>query len=46
MEEDDDERTGDLWNTIRETQIKTKLDLPPRKKGQHQTAETRPQLQT
>jgi len=42
----DDERTGDLWNTRRETQIQTKLYQPPRKNGQHQTAETRPQLQT
>ena len=33
-------------DTRRETQIQTKLDQPPRKNGQHQTAETRPQLQT
>ena len=39
-------RTGDLWNTRRETQIQTKLDQPPWKNGQHQTPETRPQLQT
>ena len=36
----------DLWNTTRETQIQTKLDQPPWKNGQHQTPETRPQLQT
>jgi len=39
-------RTRDLWNTRRETQIQTKLDQPPWENGQHQTAETRPQLQT
>jgi len=39
-------RTRDFWNTRRETQIQTKLDQPPRKNGQHQTSETRPQLQT
>jgi len=39
------ERTRDLWNTRRETQIQTKLDQPPRKNGQHQTPETRPPLQ-
>jgi len=26
-------RTGDLWNTRRETQIQTKLDQPPWKNG-------------
>jgi len=36
----------ELWNTRRETQIQTKLDQPPRKNGQHQTAEIRPHLQT
>jgi len=30
----------------RETQRQTKLDKPPWKNGQHQTAETRPQLRT
>jgi len=40
------ERTRDLWNTRRETQIQTNLDQPPWKNGQHQTPETRPQLQT
>ena len=39
-------RTGDLWNTRLETEIQTKLDQPPRKNGQHQTTEIRPQLQT
>jgi len=39
-------RTRNLWNTRRETQIQTKLDQPPRKNGQHQTPEIRPQLQT
>jgi len=33
-------------HTRSETQIETKLDQPPRKNGQHQTPETRPQLQT
>ena len=33
-------------DTRRETQIQTKLEQPPWKNGQHQTAETRPQLQT
>ena len=40
------ERTRDLWNTRRDIQIQTKPDQPPWKIGQHQTAETRPQLQT
>ena len=40
------ERTRDLWNTRRETQIQTKLDQPPRKNGQHQTPEICPHLQT
>jgi len=40
------EITRDVWNTRRETQIQTKLDQPPWKKGQHQTTETHPQLQT
>ena len=40
------ERTRALWNTRRETQIQTKLDHPTWKNGQHQTPETRPQLQT
>jgi hypothetical protein len=35
-----------LKYTRRETQIQTKLDQPPWKNGQHQTPETRPQLQT
>ena len=35
-----------LCNTRREIQIQTKLDQPPWKNGQHQTSETRPQLQT
>jgi len=39
-------RTRDLWNTRREIQIQTKLDQPSRKNGQHQTSDTRPQLQT
>ena len=39
-------RTSDLWNTRREIQTQTKLDQPSWKKGQHQTPETRPQLQT
>ena len=39
------ERTRDLWNTRRETQIQTKLDPPPWKNGQHRTRETRPHLQ-
>jgi len=39
-------RTGDLWNTRRETQIRTKLDQPPWKNWQDQAAETRSQLQT
>jgi hypothetical protein len=34
------------WNTRRETQVQTKLEQPPWKTGQHQTPETRPQLQT
>ena len=38
------ERTEDLWNTRRETQIQTKLGQPPQKNGQHQTPKTRPQL--
>jgi hypothetical protein len=38
--------TKDLWNTRREIQTQTKLDQPSWKKGQQQTAETRPQLQT
>jgi len=42
----DKERNGDLCNTRRETQIQTKLDQPPWKNGQHQTAETRPQIRT
>ena len=39
-------RTRDLWNTRRGIQTQTKLDQPSWKNGQHQTAETRPQLQT
>jgi len=39
-------RTRDLWNKRREIHIQTKLDQPTRKNGQHQTSETRPQLQT
>jgi len=39
-------RTGDLWNTRRETEIQTKLDQPPRKYGQDQSGEIRPHLQT
>ena len=39
-------RTKDLWNTRRKIQIQTELDQPSRKNGQHQTSETRPQLQT
>ena len=39
-------RTRDLCNTRRETRIQTELDQPPWENGQHQTAETRPQLQT
>ena len=39
-------RTRDLWNTRRETEIQTKLDQLTRKNGQHQTAGTRPELQT
>ena len=39
-------RTGELWNRRRESQIETKLDQPTRKNGQHQTSETRPELQT
>ena len=39
-------RTRDLWNTRRESQIQTQLDQPSWKNGQHQTSETRPQLQT
>jgi len=39
-------RTRDLWNTRREVKIQTKLDQPSQKNGQHQTSETRPQLQT
>ena len=39
-------RTRDLWNTKCEVQIQTNLDQPSRKKEQHQTSETRPQLQT
>ena len=39
-------RTKDLWNTRRETQIQIELDQPSRKNGQHQTSETRPQIQT
>jgi hypothetical protein len=39
-------RTKDLCNTSREIQTQTKLDQPSRKNGQHQTSETRPQLQT
>jgi hypothetical protein len=39
-------KTRDLWNTRREIQIQTELDQPSRRNGQHQTAETRPQLQT
>jgi len=35
-----------LCNTRRKIQIQTKLDQPSRKNGQHQTSETRPQLQT
>ena len=53
MEEDDDDDDDDnsklfrdLWNTRREIEIQTKLDQPSRKNGQHQTSETRPQLQT
>ena len=37
-------RTRDLWNTRREIQTQTKLDQPSY--WQHQTPETRPQLQT
>ena len=37
---------GFCRNTRRENQIQTKLDQPSRKNGQHQTSETRPQLQT
>ena len=40
------EFTRDPWNTRRESQIQTKLDQRSRKNGQHQTSETRPQLQT
>ena len=36
----------EMWNTRREIQIQTKVDQPSRKNGQHQTSETRPQLQT
>ena len=36
----------EIWNTRREIQIQTVLDQPSRKNGQHQTSETRPQLQT
>ena len=39
-------RTRDLWNTRREIQTQTKLDQPSWKNGQHQTSDTRPQLQT
>ena len=39
-------RTKYLWNTGRTIQIQIKLDQPSRKNGQHQTSETRPQLQT
>jgi len=39
-------RTRDLWNTRREIQTQTKLDQPSCKNGQHQTTETRSQLQT
>jgi len=39
-------REREIWNTRREIQIQTKLDQPPWKNGQHQTSETRPQLQT
>jgi len=39
-------RTRDFWNTRREIQIQTKLVQPSWKNGQHQTSETRPQLQT
>ena len=39
-------RTRDLWNTRRENQMQTKLDQPPWKNRQHQTPETRPQLET
>ena len=38
--------TRNFWNTRSEIQTQTKLDQPPRKSGQHQTAETRPHLQT
>ena len=38
-------RTGDLWNTRREIQTQIKLDQQSWKNGQHQTSETRPQLQ-
>jgi len=39
-------RTGDFWNIRREIQIQTKLDQQSWKNGQHQTSETRSQLQT
>jgi len=39
-------RTGDLWNTRRESQIQRKLDQPSRKNGQRRSSETRPELQT
>jgi len=39
-------KLGDLWNTKRETETQTKLDQPPPKNGNHQTADVRPQLQT
>jgi hypothetical protein len=39
-------RTTDLCNTSRDIQTQSQLVQPSRKNGQHQTAETRPQLQT
>ena len=38
--------TRHLWNIRRKTQIQTKLDQPSWNNRQHQTPETRPQLQT
>ena len=42
----DPRQGGNDRNRRRETQIHTKLDQPSWKDGQHQTPETRPQLQT
>jgi hypothetical protein len=40
----DKKRTRDPWNTRPKKQMQTEPDQPSRKNGQHQTAETRPQL--